>query len=489
MNRKVEDKKNVDLKDYAIRNLKWTWPYLAFFLTMVALLIALIDIEHDLVLNVILFMFALSIVIMIYSFFHAVKTIVTAKRVSYVNNKKSLVLIIIIFLLFFILFLETFLVPPRYAPAFIFELVILGFLSATLINLRHEGSISDWYNNIIVRYGRRVKTLDDGYTERPYTTKLIDLDKIDDWGGKLREYGEVMEREVLLAGYERIGNGIIFYLPTPSIMVGIVGGKRDIEKSTRITVYKDGNLSVYISKKDYDQIGLEITYHELCHGILEVFSNSIKAFLKGDVNQAIEIVGGKDHLRRRKIEFRKRIPVYIRIAAVLTIINIFLNIGPLSQEYIGTQDSYSNGPHVYSPEWGAEIEAYHSFFGIIGVDEPQDWDEFLIRFSANTTLPKVYVTAYLEDIFENVIVSEVMENVSFGEFHIKAKEKYYGYRFVIELTKVRYDIDENLIPATINITVKHLNGYSVYNNWVVLLTIIIFVPIEIILKLRRKSHH
>ena len=32
MNRQIEDKKNVDLKDYAIRNLKWTWPYFSFFL-------------------------------------------------------------------------------------------------------------------------------------------------------------------------------------------------------------------------------------------------------------------------------------------------------------------------------------------------------------------------------------------------------------------------------------------------------------------------
>lgn len=490
-------------REHLIMDLKWTWPFIAVVcLIFLLLLYALMTDNFTTVTNILLIVFILGLVMVVYGFLLTVKTVKKAKRLSYANYGKILILLFLCIIgLFFILIMGSFLVPSYHTPMLIFELLIAGFLLGSLINARYHGSEKDWYNNIVVRYGQDITTLRDGYTDRPYSMKLLDPQGVKNWQKTLEVYGKSMTDQILIAGYERIDEGFIFYLPSPKLMSGIIGSKRDVEKATRVTTYDDGNISVYISKDDYDRIGLEITYHELCQRVLLAFADSIKAFVGGDERKASEILGGRGYIGRREKLFRQQVFSYIRVAAVLTIINVLITVGIFTQEYteldknfiiasdVWIDENFTDDPYL-PPMWNNEREypllAHHAFFGRILQEDVVEGDELFVSFTANATLPEVYIrnSRTINDYLLLEIESEVLRNVSSGEFRIEGKKDRYDYRLVIDLEK-----DENISQQTIdiNLKVKHLNGYSPYNVWIVLLTFSFYIPLEFILRRRRKN--
>jgi hypothetical protein len=174
---------------------------------------------------------------------------------------------------------------------FLYFLLLLPLTSVAIFP-----AYEDWYKNIVVRHGSEVLSLDNGYTDRPYTMKIFEKSQTDYWDRLFKRYGQRMSSKLAIIGYETLDNAIAYYPPSPMLITALSSWWSSLDylqKASKVIVHKDGNISVHVSKIDYNLLGVEVTYHELCQSILQTFAESIRAFMSGDENKAVEILQGR----------------------------------------------------------------------------------------------------------------------------------------------------------------------------------------------------
>jgi hypothetical protein len=468
---KKEKKEVIDWNDYLSRNFKWAWPFIfLFYLIFVGFIfIEVINariFNFTLIIFIFLIMLFLSIILLIYGLILLNKILWRAKNISFVNYKRSLVFIIIDLIIGGWFFLEIGIHQNfNVYIAYIIQLLIITFVLISIITLYSQGSITDWYNNIIIKYGQKITSLENGYTDRPYTLKLLDPSSIENWYKIINDFSKKLSKKILIAGYKKISNGIIFYLPSTTLIDGLVGFKINVEKTTKITAYNDGNLSINISRYDYERIGFKITYHELCRQVLQAFADSITL---------LKII-------------RKRTFLYLRIATILTIVNILLNIGVISYDLT----VYGGDIHIENPYLKEEPNVFsHSWLiipedGWFGHGENSEGKIFTVSFDSNTTIPRVMIIAYPVDFSGSYkLFSEVKQNVTSGKFFIETEKGYGQYWLAFDLWEEGY-----IISVDINFSVQRLDIYSPFNGILAIILIFLYIPFEYYILQKREENH
>jgi hypothetical protein len=208
--------------------------------------------------------------------------------------------------------------------------------------------------------------------------------------------------------------------------------------------------------------------------------------MKGDEKKAIEILGGKNHIEKRKKRVRKERLSIVRISAVLILVLSIIFIGFIPESVVTMEEDTKNYeiPGYVSKDKLIDFPAYHYRGPLLGwrEEEPEPGDEFIVSFSVNSTIFEASI------VFGNKngeIVGEVLRNVSSGEFHFTIKEDYRYYLYI----KVHSDSEwENhtYIFAAIRVTVKHINTFNPDNHLVAFAILAIFIPLEFLIWYRRQ---
>lgn len=485
-------KNGIDFKDFMRRYFVVIIAWIGAILVYVLNIFLQVSGKFEEFVGIYLLLIFLTIIYLIYSHFKNIDAIRKLKSIKFYNIEKrrfwvfmSLVPLSISFaLMIYVSIIGKF--SFELIGFYFVEILILWYILLLTIYVYYSGSVSNWYNNMVVQRGQEIADARDGYTERPYTMKLLSPIEVENLHDIIPDFGERMVNHLLIAGYESIDGGVIFYLPSPTLMSGIMGVRKDIQQATRVTAYHDGDLSVHVSRNDYDRIGLEVTYHELCQRLLKGFGDSIKAFIKGDEKKAVETLGGKDHTKKRKRTFRSQVHSFARIAAVLTIANFILMVGVFQSDVVVLDKDFSNY-QVFNGGYGSggviifEMYASYPIFGYLRQHSVTEGDELFISFSANITIPRVYI--YLFQI-GFPIVSKILTNVTSGDFQYKALANH--SRPFLRFYLMNESTGAHVI-ANIHVTIKHLNTYSSKNPWIAFMVLILYTPVEFTLWWKRQG--
>jgi hypothetical protein len=505
MSDKERSQKGVDVSDLAWRMVK---PYMPFIVVFVIVIISLVIVKlvfsdvvrmmhMILVVNLIMVIVLLAVVYqqmvvrgpgrLTYSSFlniqENIRRDMTHSRLIF-----AIVMIPVFVILFFLFFTQR----------ISFEVFFIILMSSNCASIsygyytrkKYTGSVSEWYNNIIVRHGKEIPSMQNGFTSRPYSQKIFGASEDPSrWKRTLEAFGQAMSMKMLIMGYTRMVNCIVYYLPSPVTYSGMMGSKRDLEKASRVTVYDDGTMSVNMAREDYDRIGVETTYHTLCQNILRTFAEAIREFYEGNEIQALMLVGGKDYFKRRRKVLRSYAAYLARVCTVLITVMILFYAMPIPQEAVVIDRTYDNAhldENMQHPQYiKISVDALSRFMFSTGEVYPKEGDRMLVKFEANTTIPEAYIYRYIDG--EKVYIGDFYRNVTSGEFRFEGDGKFDQYVLVFNLWSESDTGVETITIANIDVTIVHLNSKSVHNYTMILILLIVYPPIEFVYWVKRQK--
>lgn len=503
MSKKDSNGVNNTYREFYLKMLKARWKVMFFLLPFLLFLIFLntnilnsIENIHEMFVPLIFIACIISMIYGLYSMYGIDNKI---KQISFQNYQKSsrigMILIVSwnIFNMTGVMALM-FISYSHLLWAFLGFSIIILFGGVLIFRVKYSGTLGDYYNNIIVRYGQKINSIDDGYTERPYSMKIFKPDEAGNIFYHLENYGKKMMDHLIISGYERYPENIIFYPPSPDILYGVSGLKKEFKQSTRITVYFDGLLSIHVSRNDYDRIGTEVTYHELCQILLKAFASSIKKFIKGDEKGAVETLSQKGYIEARRKKVRNYRFFLVRICAVLIVLNILISAIPITTEkkVLDTTLNTNDESQISSNE--IKLKAYHySPFIMKPIDTRlRNGDEFLIIFSSNSSINEVYVYGYAHDEDNQIVyytITKTLLNVTKGEIKLKIKpeviidkDSYSSFLLEEYYLKLNYTDYINRTSPEIHIEIKQLNAANIVNYWIAIIICAIYLPSELYFK-------
>lgn len=135
---------------------------------------------------------------------------------------------------------------------------------------------------------RPVDDTQNGFTGRPYPAGKIACSK-----GELHGFSELLKKLVIAVPIVE-ENGITLSLPDDWFkrLYNTFGHYTD---DTRVTIQYNGNVSVHISKYDYNKYKDELTFDQLCDSMGALFIQYFELFKNGEGDQLMGSINGNDY--------------------------------------------------------------------------------------------------------------------------------------------------------------------------------------------------
>jgi hypothetical protein len=137
-----------------------------------------------------------------------------------------------------------------------------------------------YLRNIFYVAGMPVGDFRDGYTNRPYPLNFDNLSI-----NKFRKFSDFLNYNLIATSFykdDRIilvfSNGIFQYIP---------GMEPNWRKATYITVNHSGEISVHISRQDYDKYEDALTFDQLCISLGNVIMDFFNTYMNGEEAEII----------------------------------------------------------------------------------------------------------------------------------------------------------------------------------------------------------
>jgi hypothetical protein len=477
---------SVDLRDMFKRTFKRIIPiYVILTIIMVNVLVIFLDMVEDPATTMLsLFNLVLVVILCIYMIWVVYKANKVVKGFRFMNMKKVqrvmrpfAVVFFVIIMALNVIFVQ-FLHVTTNLRIFVLTIALFCFiLPMNLLSKYYTGSVTQWYDNIVVSHGRKIESELDGYTDRPYTMRMFDPKAVREWMAHISEYADLMVDNLLLAGARQFEGGLILYPPSPGFASASGGDERQLEKATRVIVHNDGNMSVFVSRDDYERIGPEKTYHELCQVLLSTFSGSIRTFLDGKRKEALEMVGGKDHVIRRKEAFKKSSFYMTRVMVVYIIVLFISVVGVIHNDRVTIDDDFTNLDEndELTTYIDVDIKAYHVPIGMRGTN-PWAGDDIRITIDADDTITSIQlIGSSFPELKDHLLATA--DNVSDWTYRLKATNDYVIYTLKLSIEPEQ---DENLTLTTVHIEQTHLNAPSIHNLTIVPIVVAIYASVELL---------
>jgi hypothetical protein len=135
--------------------------------------------------------------------------------------------------------------------------------------------------------GSSIKSIEDGFTERPYPTGKIDASKeeiisfVNSIDRLFIAYSFLEKDKALIV----FGHGLFEVFPFL---------KPNLQKSTYVEFDWEGNMSVHIAKRDYEKYKEELTFDQLCRALGELVLKFFELYKEGKEKKILEMLkGGK----------------------------------------------------------------------------------------------------------------------------------------------------------------------------------------------------
>jgi len=148
-----------------------------------------------------------------------------------------------------------------------------------VIYLHNIGNLMGIYPQVIASAERATDEYLDGYSERPYSTKLDEYN--------IREflpYIRFLMRHILIYDYV-IDNGELKLIFPKSARIW-----RPFDKNLSwMRVKDDGTVTVFITPKDYNFMKVPISYHLLCEKVVERIAQGYDLFAQGKKKSVLEV--------------------------------------------------------------------------------------------------------------------------------------------------------------------------------------------------------
>lgn len=156
------------------------------------------------------------------------------------------------------------------------------------------------YRNIVVKEGEKIDERLDGYSQRPYSRK-INI-PVNDFKDIAEKFAQELGKEFTIFDYDIKENSAV-YFPSTNVMdlaiytywMASIDFLFNKKRFTRVKIAGGGNITVFISKNDYERILEPVTYHTLCKNISEKFEQSFLEFAKGNKDNSIKILRGDEN--------------------------------------------------------------------------------------------------------------------------------------------------------------------------------------------------
>jgi hypothetical protein len=149
-----------------------------------------------------------------------------------------------------------------------------------------------------------INDISDGFTSRPYPAGEVDTTREEIVG-----FSQFLKRKRIAVSSIDEDKVILFLSPNPGLRAFMQ--KSDLAKSSYISYDFNGNVSVHMTKSDYQQYKEELTFDQLCQSLANLFNRFLDYYRKGEFFKIDELL--RDDRLKRMI----RIQWVVKIAGVL----------------------------------------------------------------------------------------------------------------------------------------------------------------------------
>lgn len=137
------------------------------------------------------------------------------------------------------------------------------------------------YTEVLELAARPVSGSEDGFTPRPFPAGKAEYTKEEIIG-----FARFLVKHVVAFPYFE-KNRVVLVIPT-DMFRHLLFLKTNYQGETYISFGFDGDVSVNIAKKDYEQYKEELTFDQLCHSFGDLFREFLQLFKSGKRNKIIE---------------------------------------------------------------------------------------------------------------------------------------------------------------------------------------------------------
>ena len=233
----------------------------------------------------------------IVSFILAYKT----RNPRYIFQFIGLIFFIVYPLLFLFFALYLFFIPIENGWSFppneyYYEFMVLSLPFGALIIILgyfgpYHGKSLRQSRNIIIREGKKIQEMTDGFSNRPYSkhfeeinnlnnSQFIDISK--EFAKNLAHQGIILDWKLHDGKLEMIPMKQLTFDPNFFITNFIQVLKLIFRRKymSKIIIHSNGNVIAIISEKEYNEIKAPVAYHTLCNNVVDIFAIAFIEFSK-----------------------------------------------------------------------------------------------------------------------------------------------------------------------------------------------------------------
>jgi hypothetical protein len=196
--------------------------------------------------------------------------------------------------LIFIIFLASiafFLSCVLFQEEIIIRLILKIFICAIICVLEYTRLFSNrrkpyfgFINLVLELAGKRVNEIKNGFTNRPYPVGkyVFSQDELRVFADELKKY-EIAESNIS-------EDKTIFIFSRIFHSSSFNRYKHILNKTTHISFDSEGNMTVFIAKKDYEKYKEELTFDQLCQSLGELFMEFFAMYKDGKMDKVLEML-------------------------------------------------------------------------------------------------------------------------------------------------------------------------------------------------------
>lgn len=187
----------------------------------------------------------------------------------------------VISMLFYI-FLPLTLLPVNRNLTGIFG-ITTGILIIFLFYMLFTRKIQFWNLEILELAARPVDESSDGFTPRPFPAGKAEYSRQD-----VVDISRFLAKHMIAFPYFKEEK--VFLLISGNLLIHFLFLRKNYLKDTFICFDDNGNLSVNISRKDYQKYREELTFDQLCNSLADLFRNFLELYQNDEKNRILEII-------------------------------------------------------------------------------------------------------------------------------------------------------------------------------------------------------
>jgi hypothetical protein len=208
------------------------------------------------------------------------------------KNLKSLLLLIMYISFIFIgyafltgYFYNYFRIHPTYSPPhpviLLFSILIMSVIISYLLLIKSP--FFGYIRPILALSGRRVRDTQDGYTDRPYPAGKFrfPIDELKPFADELKSYA--------IGNADFSQDKIIFFFSN-SFRMDNDFSEISLQNRTHIDFDPDGNMTVFIPKKDYEKYKKQLSFDQLCQNLGELFMEFFAMYKEGKMKEVVKML-------------------------------------------------------------------------------------------------------------------------------------------------------------------------------------------------------